>query len=107
MGDFRFVVFAGRRTVIGSRKANIVNSAPLRVEVPQWVESVVLLPDGIAHPLLAIAAGGYFPGLVGSPFIGGANYWLWRRLREATRREAAGVPRRENHSEPDHLRPER
>lgn len=32
---------------------------------------------GIAHPILAIAAGGYFPGLVSSPFNGVASVRLW------------------------------
>ena len=41
--------------------------------------------NGIAHPLLSISAGGYFPGLVTSPLIGGASVGLWLRLRGATR----------------------
>ena len=49
-----------------------------------WFLSIAGMLNGIAHPLLAIAAGGYFPGLFSSPFIGGAGVWLWLRLRRAT-----------------------
>ncbi len=41
--------------------------------------------NGIGHPLMAVTAGGYFPGLVSSPFVGLACIWLSLRLREATR----------------------
>jgi len=50
-----------------------------------WFLAIAGMLNGIAHPLLAIAAGGYFPGLVTSPFIGAAGVWLWLRLRRATR----------------------
>ena len=50
-----------------------------------WFLAIAGMINGIAHPLLAIAAGGYFPGLVTSPFIAVAGVWLWRRLRGATR----------------------
>jgi hypothetical protein len=33
--------------------------------------------NGIAHPLLAVAAEGYFPGLLSYPFIGAASIWLF------------------------------
>ncbi len=50
-----------------------------------WFLAIAGMINGIAHPLLAITAGGYFPGLVSSPFIGVASVWLWLRLRTATR----------------------
>ncbi|MDH3216848.1 MAG: HXXEE domain-containing protein [Candidatus Krumholzibacteria bacterium] len=50
-----------------------------------WFLAIAGMFNGIAHPLLAIAAGGYFPGLVSSPLIGVAGVWLWLRLRSATR----------------------
>jgi len=50
-----------------------------------WFLAIAGMFNGIAHPLLAIAGGGYFPGLVSSPFIGGASAWVWLRLRRATR----------------------
>lgn len=50
-----------------------------------WFLAIAGMFNGIAHPLLAIASRGYFPGLVSSPFIGAASVWLWIRLRGATR----------------------
>ena len=49
-----------------------------------WFLAIAGMMNGIAHPLMAFAVGGYFPGLVTSPFIGGASVWLWRRLGAAT-----------------------
>jgi len=46
------------------------------------------MANAIAHPLLAVAAGGYFPGLVSSPFIGAAGVWLWVNLERSTRATA-------------------
>jgi hypothetical protein len=43
---------------------------------------------GMAHPLMAAASGGYFPGLTTSPVIGVAGLLLWSRLRSATRDSA-------------------
>jgi len=45
-----------------------------------WFLAIAACANGIAHPLLSIATGGYFPGLFTSPFIGLAGVWLWRRL---------------------------
>ena len=53
-----------------------------------WFLAIAGALNGVAHPLLALAAGGYFPGLVSSPFIGLAGVWLWFLLREATRLHA-------------------
>lgn len=50
-----------------------------------WFLAIAGMLNGIAHPVLAVAVDGYFPGLVTSPFIGGASLWLWLRLRRATR----------------------
>jgi len=50
-----------------------------------WFLAIAGALNGIGHPLMAVAAGGYFPGLVSSPFVGLACIWLWLRLREATR----------------------
>ena len=48
-----------------------------------WFLAIAGMINAAAHPLLAAAAGGYFPGLVSSPLIGAAAAWLWLRLREA------------------------
>ena len=50
-----------------------------------WFLAIAGMINGIAHPILAIAAGAYFPGLVTSPIVGAVSVWLWLRLREATR----------------------
>lgn len=49
-----------------------------------WFLAIAGMLNGIAHPLMAVVAGGYFPGLITSPFIGLASVWLWRRLCAAT-----------------------
>jgi len=49
-----------------------------------WFLAIAGMFNAIAHPLLAVAAGGYFPGLLTSPVIGAAAIWLCLRLRVAT-----------------------
>ena len=49
-----------------------------------WFLAIAGMINAALHPLLAIAAGGYFPGLLTAPFIGAAAAWLWFRLRDAT-----------------------
>jgi len=49
-----------------------------------WFLAIAGMLNGVAHPLMAIASGGYFPGLVSSPLIGLISIHLWRRLRCAT-----------------------
>ena len=53
-----------------------------------WFLAIAAMFNGIAHPLLAVASGGYFPGLISAPIIGISGVWLWRRLRAATRAPA-------------------
>lgn len=50
-----------------------------------WFLAIAGILNGIAHPLLAVTVGGYFPGLLSSPVIGVAGIYLWRRLGRATR----------------------
>jgi len=49
-----------------------------------WFLAIAGMFNGIAHPLMALAQGGYFPALMSSFFIGIAGVWLWFRLRSAT-----------------------
>lgn len=56
-----------------------------------WFLAIAGCFNGIAHPLLAIASGRYFPGLVSSPFAAFASAWLWMRLRHATRPRPVGL----------------
>jgi len=62
-----------------------LRSARIPAFFAAWFLAIAGMFNGIAHPLLAITADGYFPGLVSSPFIGVASVWLWLRLRGATR----------------------
>lgn len=79
-----FVVF--NLTWIGIWIASVpgLRSARTGAFFAAWFLAIAGMLNGIAHPLLAIAAGGYFPGLVSSPFIGMASVWLWLRLHGAT-----------------------
>ncbi len=80
-----FVIF--NLTWLGIWVASVpgLRSARASAFFAAWFLAIAGMINLIAHPLLAIAAGGYFPGLVSSPFIGGASVWLWRRLHRATR----------------------
>ena len=49
-----------------------------------WFLAIAGVLNGIAHPVLAIRTGGYFPGLISSPVIGLAGLLLWQRLGVAT-----------------------
>ncbi len=80
-----FVVF--NLTWLGIWVASVpgVRSARAVAFFAAWFLAIAGMFNGVAHPLLAIATGGYFPGLVSSPLIGIASVWLWLRLRRATR----------------------
>ncbi len=69
-----------------------VGSARAPAFFAAWFLAIAGMFNGIAHPLLAVAEGGYFPGLVSSPFIGIVCVWLWLRLRTATRPRSDPVP---------------
>ena len=65
----------------------------VRVAVlPLWFLALGTVANGIAHPLFALAAGGYFPGLYTSPVVGIAGCVLLRKLGAAT--APAESPRR-------------
>ena len=49
-----------------------------------WFFAIAAVANGIAHPLLALRAGGYFPGLWSAPLLGILGVWLWRRLNAIT-----------------------
>lgn len=49
-----------------------------------WFIAISGMLNGVAHPMMAIASGGYFPGLITSPVIGIAAVILWQRLQRAT-----------------------
>jgi hypothetical protein len=51
---------------------------------PVWFFAIAAMANGTAHPLLAVVAKGYFPGLITSPVLGVLGVLLWRRLQELT-----------------------
>ena len=51
---------------------------------PAWFFAIAAMTNGVAHPLLSIRTGGYFPGLLTSPPLGIIGVWLWRRLVAST-----------------------
>ena len=53
---------------------------------PLWFLALATTLNGLAHPLLALSAGGYFPGLWTAPLTGVAGVLLLRRLTLLTRR---------------------
>jgi len=52
---------------------------------PAWFFAIAAIANGVAHPLLALVARGYFPGLISSPVLGVLGVLLWRRLLALTR----------------------
>jgi len=51
---------------------------------PVWFFAIAGIANGIAHPMLAVVAGGYFPGLITSPLVGVLGVLLWLRLQALT-----------------------
>ncbi len=47
---------------------------------PLWFLGIASVANGLIHPLLALNAGGYFPGLVTSPLVGVVGALLLARL---------------------------
>jgi hypothetical protein len=47
---------------------------------PVWFFAIGMTGNGIAHPLMAVAVGGYFPGLITSPIVGVLGVMLLLRL---------------------------
>lgn len=56
---------------------------------PLWFLAVASVSNAVLHPALALAAGGYFPGLVTSPIVGIAGLFLLRSLARITGSEAS------------------
>jgi hypothetical protein len=52
--------------------------------VPAWLLALALVANGIVHPLLALRAGGYFPGLATVPIVLPLGIVTVRRLAALT-----------------------
>lgn len=71
-------IFVWVVSVWGLRSGHSVALAPL------WFLGLAEVLNSIAHPLLAIRTGGYFPGLYTVPLVGIAGILLVRELYNAT-----------------------
>jgi hypothetical protein len=60
--------------------AAYVARASLYAAIVLWFLAIAAIGNGIAHPLLALSSGGYFPGFITAPFLGVAGFILARRL---------------------------
>lgn len=49
-----------------------------------WFLAIAAVVNGLAHPLLCLRAGGYFPGIWTAPALGVAGAMLWHRLWKGT-----------------------
>ncbi len=79
-----FVVFNLTWIAIWIASVPLLRSARKPAFFAAWFLAIAGMLNGVAHPLMAVASGGYFPGLISSPFIGLAGIYLWRRLDGAT-----------------------
>jgi len=52
---------------------------------PAWFFALASMANGIAHPVLALLAREYFPGLLSSPVLGAVGVMLARELLTLTR----------------------
>jgi len=52
--------------------------------VPLWFLGLAMILNVIAHPLLSLRAGGYFPGLLTSPLVGVLGLLTIRELLKVT-----------------------
>lgn len=83
-----FIAFNSVWIVIWFASVRPLRSARKPAFFAAWFLAIAGILNGIAHPLMAVAAGGYFPGLMSSPFIGLVSVFLWNRLRSASSIEA-------------------
>lgn len=80
-----FVVFNLAWIAIWIASVPGLRSARTAAFFAAWFLAIAGVLNGFAHPLMAIATGGYFPGLLTSPLIAVAGARLWLGLNEATR----------------------
>ena len=79
-----FVVFNLTWIAIWIASVPLLRAARKPAIFAAWFLAIAGMLNGVAHPLMAVASGGYFPGLISSPFIGLASIYLWKRLDDAT-----------------------
>lgn len=64
--------------------ALLMSKQPRLSAFPLWFLGIASAVNGIAHPVLAFASAGYFPGLWTSVLVGVAGVFLLRALGQAT-----------------------
>jgi hypothetical protein len=75
--------------------AIVLLRVPSRVVLfPIWFLAIASAVNGVAHPLLSLAVGGYFPGLWSSPVVGVVGIALLLALGALTRPSATTPPSR-------------
>jgi len=79
-----FVVFNLVWIIVWIASVSLLRSGQKTAFFAAWFLAIAGMLNGIAHPLMAVASGGYFPGLISSPVIGVASIFLWQRLHDAT-----------------------
>lgn len=79
-----FVTFNLAWIVIWIVSVPLLRSALKPAFFASWFLAIAGILNGVAHPLMAVVSGGYFPGLISSPFVGLVSIYLWYRLRSAT-----------------------
>ena len=72
--------------LFGVRRGLAVATCPL------WFLALGMMLNLIAHPVLAMRAGGYFPGLLTSPLVGLLGIFLILELLRGTSSEIANAP---------------
>jgi len=81
-----FVAFNVFWLIVWALAAQGIRSGSRVAFFPLWFFAMAMIVNGIAHPLLAVRAGGYFPGLITAPIVGIAGVALWMRLIALTQR---------------------
>lgn len=79
-----FVIFNLAWIVIWIASVPLLRSAQKTAFFAAWFLAIACILNAIAHPLMAVASGGYFPGLISSPFAGMVGVFLLYRLLGAT-----------------------
>lgn len=81
-----FVAFNASWLIIWVTAALCLQSESRLTFFPLWFLAIVMIANGVAHPMLAVLVGGYFPGLITAPVLGIAGVVLWKRLLALTQR---------------------
>ena len=79
-----FIVFNLVWLLIWVGAAAAVRTRSVLAMLPLWFLALALVLNGIAHPLLALAVDGYFPGLYTSPLVAVFGAVLLHRLARST-----------------------